>query len=51
MIKKAAISVGAFVFCALFSMAMFPPGDITRQLSVVATWYIAGLSTMAVWRS
>jgi hypothetical protein len=42
------LSIGV---CALISGSLFPPGDVPRQLFVVAMWYITGLATMAMWQS
>lgn len=52
MIVERIIGTLVVVFVCLFaSGALFPPGDIQRQLAIIAIWYAAGLVTMAIWLS
>lgn len=34
---------------SLISMCMFSPGDIPKQLAIVAFWFLAGFSVCRIW--
>lgn len=36
-------------FGAIVSSMLFPPGDVLRQLTVVAVWYLLGAVTVWLW--
>lgn len=48
-VAKIALTLFGISFCAGMSGALFPPGDIPRQLTVVALWYAVGIGTGLVW--
>jgi hypothetical protein len=40
------------LFCAIaISGALYPPGDVPRQLLVCATWFATGALSVILWRS